>query len=286
MKPKRKYKIFLCIALPVFILLIAYIVWGNSAITVSELNITDANIPAAFNGYKIAHISDLHSASFGKDNERLLTSLAETYPDIIVITGDLFDYRWGDISIGMSFAEECVRIAPTYFVSGNHESDGYEYADISSALRKIGVTVLDDERAVLTKSGEQITLIGLLDYHILYDNKSRVKIETVIRDALSGLRTDSDGYTILLAHRPEQIDIYASYGVNIVFSGHAHGGQFRLPLIGGIYAPGQGLFPKYTAGLHTVDNTNIVISRGLGNSGFPFRFNNRPEIVVATLECE
>ena len=104
--------------------------------------------------------------------------------------------------------------------------------------------------------------------------------EEIVATNLNGLTEDLKGYNILLSHRPELIDIYASFNINLVFSGHAHGGQIRIPFIGGIIAPNQGLFPKYTSGLYEVKNTKMVVSRGLGNSAFPIRINNRPEIVV------
>ena len=107
--------------------------------------------------------------------------------------------------------------------------------------------------------------------------------ESVVRQAIYDLQNESDGYTILLSHRPELFDLYVETEMDLVFSGHAHGGQFRLPFVGGLVAPNQGFFPKYDAGLFSEGSTNMIVSRGVGNSIIPIRFNNRPEIIVATL---
>ena len=107
--------------------------------------------------------------------------------------------------------------------------------------------------------------------------------ESVARQAIERQQNESDGYTILLSHRPELFDLYVDTGMDLVFSGHAHGGQFRLPFLGGLVAPNQGFFPRYDAGRFTNENTTMIVSRGVGNSIFPIRFNNRPEIVLVTL---
>ena len=100
----------------------------------------------------------------------------------------------------------------------------------------------------------------------------------------SSLQNEPDGYTVLLSHRPELFDLYVDIGVDLVFSGHAHGGQFRMPVIGGLVAPNQGLFPKYDAGLFAEENTKMIVSRGMGNSIIPFRINNPPEVVIVELK--
>ena len=105
----------------------------------------------------------------------------------------------------------------------------------------------------------------------------------VSKQAISELQNESDGFTVLLSHRPELFDLYVNTGVDLVFSGHAHGGQFRLPFVGGLVAPNQGFFPKYDAGQFIKENTTMIVSRGVGNSIIPVRFNNRPEIIVAEL---
>ena len=143
--------------------------------------------------------------------------------------------------------------------------------------------VLENQQVQITREGESITLIGIDDPSFQEDYLFG-DAASVSASALSELQNESDSYTILLAHRPELFDTYVDAGVNLVFSGHAHGGQFRLPFIGGLVAPNQGFFPEYDAGLFFEGVTTMIISRGVGNSIIPLRFNNRPEIVVAELK--
>ena len=207
--------------------------------------------------------------------------LEAAQPDIIVLTGDLIDSRKTDIGVAGSLAEKAVEIAPTYFVTGNHEAriDGYD--ELRNNLIAAGVTVLENEAVAIEKDGDEITLLGVNDPsfqtdYLIGDSAS------VVQSALDGL-ADDEQYTILLSHRPELFETYADASVDLVFSGHAHGGQFRIPFLGGVIAPNQGFFPKYDAGLYTQGNTNMVVSRGLGNSLFPFRVNNRPELIIVEL---
>ena len=281
---KNKKKILL-IVIPVAILLVGWIIWGNTALMVSELAIQNEKIPDSFDGFRIAQISDLHNAEFGEDNEKLIGVLKECKPDIILITGDLIDSRNTDIEIGISFAEKAVMIAPTYYVTGNHEARISEYEQLIEGIESAGVQILENESVVLEQSGECITIAGVADPSFTTDYLFGDS-ETVTSDILSELLVSEESYTVLLAHRPELFEVYVDSKVDLVFSGHAHGGQFRLPFIGGVVAPNQGLFPEYDAGLYTKDDTSMVVSRGIGNSILPFRINNRPEIVLVKLESE
>ena len=252
-----------------------------------ELNtytISSRGLPDAFDGYRIAQISDLHNAEFGDGNQRLLDMLREAEPDMIAITGDLIDSRKTNIAVALAFAEEAVRIAPCYYVSGNHEARVPEYRELKAGLEAAGVTVLDDARVEIEISGKSITVIGINDPSFLADYLTNDA--SVMDRKLSELSSEDASFTILLSHRPELFDTYAAHDMDLVLTGHAHGGQFRLPLIGGLIAPNQGLFPKYDDGLHSEGNTNMIVSRGLGNSIIPFRFNNRPEVVLIELKSQ
>lgn len=260
---------------PVLILaLVIWLLWANTAIEVNEWTIESADIPEQFEGFRIAQVSDLHNAEFGRDNERLLKLLRESEPDIIVITGDLIDSRNTDLQIALAFAEKAVQIAPCYYVSGNHESRISGWAALRKGLSDAGVTVLEDRSVTLERSGGTLTLVGLADPDF------RGPFVAGLRE-MSG---QQEGYTILLSHRPEYFELYADCGVDLVFSGHAHGGQVRLPFVGGLIAPGQGLFPEYDSGLYRQGDTVMLVSRGLGNSIAPLRVNDRPEILVAVLK--
>lgn len=266
----------------IFLVLIVWTVWENSALERNTYTIRSPELPDVFDGCRIAQVSDLHNAEFGDRNQRLLEMLREAEPDMIAITGDLIDSRKTNIAVALAFAEEAVKIAPCYYVSGNHEARVSEYQDLKTSLEAAGVTVLDDARVEIEISGKSITIIGVNDpsFHADYLTSDAA----VMDRKLSELSSEAAGFTILLSHRPELFDTYADHNMNLVLSGHAHGGQFRLPLIGGLIAPNQGLFPKYDAGLYSDGSTNMIVSRGLGNSIIPFRFNNRPEVVLIELK--
>lgn len=280
---KKKLIIILAVVAVLLIALIAWIAWGNTALELNTYTIASDNLPEAFEGYRIAHVSDLHNAEMGDDNEKLLTMLREAEPDMIAITGDLIDSRNTKVEIALQFIREAVKIAPCYYVTGNHEERVSEYGELKAGLEAAGVIVLEDARTEISLEGEVITLLGVNDPSFQTDYLFG-DAETVMKSKLEELQSENDGYTILLSHRPELFDTYVDSGVDLVLSGHAHGGQFRLPFVGGLVAPNQGFFPEYDAGLYTEENTNMLVSRGIGNSILPFRINNRPEVILIELQ--
>ena len=268
-----KIKKFKIIILSIIILMFVWGIMENNIITVREFEISSPNLPSSFSGYRIAHISDLHNKEFGRDNRRLLEKLRGTEPDIIVITGDIVDSTKTDTEVALEFCSGAVKIAPTYYVTGNHESAVSKYNAFARSMEALGVIILKNEAELLEKDGEKIILAGIDDP--MFGQINEAKIAKII---------GNDGYRILLSHRPELFSSYVSSGVDLVFTGHAHGGQFRIPFIGGIVAPNQGIFPEYDSGLYTEGTTNMLVSRGLGNSIIPIRINNAPEIIVAELK--
>ena len=279
---KGNWKIILPIIVAIILVLVVWIRWGNTALEINEYKIVSNSVPQNFHGFRIAQVSDLHNAEFGEGNSKLLELLSQTEPDIIVLTGDLIDSRQTDIEIALTFAREALKIAPVYYISGNHEARVSEYEGLKMGLAEAGVIVLENQKVNITREGETITLMGIDDPSFRGDYLFG-DAESVARQAIHDLQNESDGYTILLSHRPELFDLYVDTEMDLVFSGHAHGGQFRLPFIGGLVAPNQGFFPKYDAGLFSEENTNMIVSRGVGNSIVPVRFNNRPEIILVTL---
>lgn len=279
-KNKRRI-IVIAIFIPILLALIIWIALCNKALELNTYIIKSEKLPESFSGYRIAHISDLHNVEMGDDNEKLLAMLQEAKPELIAIIGDLIDSRSTNIEIALQFAEKSAKIAPSYYVADNHEARISEYDQLKKGLIELGVVVLENEKFELEKNGEIITLIGVDDPSFQTDYLLG-DAESVMRSELQIL-TNDDSYKILLSHRPELFDIYVESGVDLVLSGHAHGGQFRLPFVGGLVAPNQGLFPEYDAGLYTYDSTNMIISRGIGNSIIPFRFNNRPEVILIEL---
>ena len=276
----------LCVIGTIFFTLFIWTVWGNTALMTNAVAISSSRIPAAFSGFRIAQVSDLHNAEFGENNAELLKLLSESRPDIIVITGDLIDANHTDVGIALGFAQESVRIAPTYYVTGNHEAASPQYDTLKAGLEEAGVIVLEDEAVSLERNGETITLLGLGDPDFTVKGDMFGETSAMVSTKLKNLDDGEGGYTILLSHRPELFETYVNCSIDLVFAGHAHGGQFRLPFIGGVIAPNQGLFPKYDGGLYTDGGTNMVVSRGIGNSIIPLRFNNRPEIVLVELNAE
>ena len=279
---KRKSKTILTLISFLLIILIGWTLWGNTALEVNKYEIVSDRIPKEFDGFRMAQVSDLHNAEFGENNSKLIELLSQSDPDIIVLTGDLIDSRQTDIDVALAFGQEAMKIAPVYYVSGNHEARVREYEDLKMDLLEAGVTVLENQKVQITREGENITLMGI-DDPSFWEDYLFGDSASVARQAIEDLQNESDGYTILLSHRPELFDVYVDTGMDLVFSGHAHGGQFRLPFIGGLVAPNQGFFPEYDAGLFSEVNTTMIVSRGVGNSIIPIRFNNRPEIVVVEL---
>ena len=282
MMKKPNKKTVLIVSVLVILCLGIWTLWGNIALEVNEYEIMSDKIPEAFTGFRIAQVSDLHNAEFGEGSEKLIELLSQTDPDMIVITGDLIDSRHTDIEIALEFARQAIKLAPVYYVSGNHEARVHEYEDLKMGLAEAGMIVLEDQKVQITREGESITLMGI-DDPSFQENYLFGDSEPVARQAIENLQNESDGYTVLLSHRPELFDLYVDTGMDLVFSGHAHGGQFRLPLVGGLVAPNQGFIPEYDAGQFTEENTTMIVSRGVGNSIIPIRVNNRPEIAVVTL---
>ena len=256
----------------VLAVLLVFCYLNNNILTVSEYTFSDSRIK---NGFTIVQISDLHNASFGKDNRRLIEKIEGLSPDIIVITGDIVDGSHTDIECAVSFCKNAAGICPVYYITGNHEhwleapDENRLYEGIASA----GVRILDDETLGVTVNGDRVQLCGLDD-------------ESLYNDTLFKVAEDFERTVpvILLAHEPQYFDDYCKAAPDLVLTGHAHGGQVRLPFVGGLVAPDQGFLPKYTEGEFTSGNTHMIISRGLGNSVIPVRVFDLPEIVCVRVK--
>lgn len=282
---KQKKRIVALVAAALLVLFVVWMIWGNVALTVTEYSVTNEKIPQSFSGFRIAQVSDLHNAEFGKDNRRLLAQLKKADPDIIVLTGDLIDSQRTNVEIAVDFAHAASEIAPTYYVTGNHENRVLdEYLRLKDGLVSAGVFVLENEKIELAREGDAIALVGLHD-PAFAGAVTVSESEEFVSRALSEL-TKPDSYDVVLAHRPQYYSEYKASHADLVLSGHFHGGQFRLPFIGGLYAPSQGFFPEYDGGIYAEEQTVMVVSRGVGNSSFPIRFNNPPEIVLVELVKE
>lgn len=279
----KKQKKLLPIVIVGFIFVI-WIVWSNTTVGTTHYTVTSSRIPAAFDHFKIAVVSDLHNVEFGENNCDLLKLIEKENPDMIAITGDFVDSSKTDFAVAQNLIQSLVKIAPCYYVTGNHEAWlGKQYEEFENILVDEGVIVLHDSAVELTKNQEIIQIAGL-------DDPDFTDRDTSIQQSMMETKLNhmdlTDDYCILLSHRPETFQAYVSADIDLVLSGHAHGGQFRLPFIGGVIAPNQGFFPQYDGGIYSENNTTMIVSRGIGNSVIPIRINNRPELVYIELSCE
>jgi len=304
---KRKPKMLILILILIAILVL-YLWWGNNSITITKINYTNPKIPKEFAGFRIVQISDLHNKKFNN----LIAQISSCHPNIIIITGDLIDRSCKNLTPTLELLQKAKRIAPIYYVSGNHEADNPLYSTLKTEMLTLGINLLDNAKTYLAPN---FALLGLQDIDFTIESSLRAhgknyksiksngawqsiamsRVQFKKKNCVSNStftshfslltpHLNSSDFQILLTHRPEFFDIYAESGIDLIFSGHAHGGQFRLPLIGGLYSPDQGIFPKLTSGTHTKNGSTMVVSRGLGSSSrFPLRLFNRPEIIVCVI---
>ena len=227
-------------------------------------------------GLRVAQISDLHSA---KVEAALAPALKEEKPDLIVITGDLVNREDRNFDRALSLAAMAVSVAPTYFVPGNHEVDNPCYARLRGGLLVAGVTVLEDQAVEIPYGDAVVNLIGAAD--VTFVGKTRAEGRQILPSKVNSLCGDGV-LNLLISHRPAMLEAYGRCAVQGVFCGHAHGGQVRLPLLGPVYTPDEGMWPHVTEGVHWTGQVPVVVSRGLGNGTPAPRLWNGPELVVTT----
>lgn len=256
----------------------------NKYMKFTHITFTDAALPESFDGFKILHLSDLHNRSFSdKELKKLLSKIQDFAPDIIVATGDIIDRRRPNIMKAYLFMQQLARIAKIFYVTGNHEAaTAHHYALLQYRLKSLGIIILENYGVYIKHNNQKICIAGLEDYRF-FKVKS-VNANEYVKQTLESM-IPKEAFCILLSHHPEFFDIYANSGVNLTLCGHAHGGQIRLPLIGGLYAPNQGIFPKYTNGLYKKESGGaMIVSRGMANSSFPIRIFNSPHVIGITLK--
>lgn len=232
---------------------------------------------------RFAVLTDLHECDYGPGGDRLIRAVAAENPDVVLLVGDMFA-DGGDYAYGLTVMRTLAERWPTYYVTGNHEYWTNEVRRIVSLVEAAGVTVLDQQCEVIRVRGERISLCGVPDpYAMNYTGAPDTPEQ--LRRAMAGAEPGT--FTLLMAHRPELIDAYAQAGFDLVVSGHAHGGQVRLPLlINGLCAPNQGFFPRYAGGRYLVGETTLLVSRGLSTQAQWYipRVFNRPEVLIVTLQ--
>ena len=294
-----------------------FLYWQQTGIQPETIPVSSSRLPAAFDGLRISLVSDVHCAQFGVDNEALLSAVAAQQPDLIAVTGDLLDRFHPDFSMVEPLARGLAEIAPTYFVTGNHEwafgtaavrelkqgyaasiADGlsavaptfyvtgnHEWArgdvpELKDTLTEHGVTVLSNEYLTLERDGQILVLAGIDDPNGYADQKTLEELTAEIRQDLG------DPFILLLAHRNNDYPLYAQCGVDVTLCGHGHGGIIRLPFTDGLLSTDRTLFPDHTAGLYQLSQGQLVVSRGLGNSGPSLRLFNRPHLPLVILQAQ
>ena len=266
---------------PIFVA--SSIIRQNKKLKVRKTTLKFDKLPQAFDNYKIAQVSDIHCDRVGHSDLSFIKKIKDFNPDIIVITGDVLDSYNNDMDIAYNILSQLAIIAPCYFVSGNHELRlPEEYEQLINIMKKLNITYMNNSNLLITKNNESINLVGVEDYNF-FKNEDKLNHRANFIKTLEELYSPNH-FNILLSHRPEKFPIYADLKYELIFSGHAHGGQWRVPFVGGIFSPSQGFFPKYTNGNYVLEDSTIIVSQGLGNSSFPIRINNRIELVLATLK--
>lgn len=266
--------IFLCL---IFIMLLVHGYNENRSLDVDELTIRLPDLPDNLDQLKIVHLSDIHFPKNRIDPDQLIKETQKADPDVIFLTGDLIDRSASVEDVPLAeLIRSLSQIAPTYSVSGNHETSSRQLDQWNDIMTENGAVLLENNTHIATLSGEKIAIMGVKDGN----QTSMIPLSEDIKELP----------ILLLAHRPEFFPSYTTDNPDIqpdvTFSGHAHGGQIRLPFIGGLFAPGQGFFPKFTSGVYSSSQNayqKLVVSRGIGNSLFPLRINNKPHFIVITL---
>ena len=256
--------------------------WANTSIQTERFTFASAALPDGFDGYRAVVLTDLHGASFGKNNEKLIDAVAEQAPDAIFLVGDLVDENTQDAAdYAASFGAALAGIAPTYYGTGNHEwACGTEEPErIKTALTDSGVTVLSNEFCELSRGGDAIVIAGVDDPNGYADQKTPEALRSEVQSARG------DCFSILLSHR-DSVEYYDELGFSLTLCGHGHGGIFRIPLVDrGLFGTNHRFFPTYDGGLYELEGGKACfVSRGLGNIGASLRIFNRPQVAVITLE--
>lgn len=262
--------------LALFALAAGFVYWQNFTLQVEPVELFFESLPPQFDGLRVAELSDLHGRSFGKNNVRLLRTLQKARPDMICICGDLFDEKT-DLTMLEPLLTGLTDIAPVYYVTGNHEWQVKNLREILQKMRAWGVTVLENEGRVLSRGGAEMVVAGVHDPCGPYDMKTPAALVRELRSA------QGNDFLLMLSHRNDELAMWSQLGVQLVLSGHCHGGVVRLPFVGGVFGTRRELFPEYDAGVYRQDGTTLFVSRGLGYTNVHFRLFNRPHVPIMIL---
>ncbi len=305
-----KKKLLICALAIIIVVLIVNYGFLNRMIFVTRYDIhSDKIANTADTAIKIVQMSDIHGIRSEQQKDKLVSKIKDEAPDLIFIAGDLVDadryteqnelYQQGEITqieaLTVQFLSELTDFAEVYYVYGNHEIRLMDDDPLNNPfkldLENVGVHILNNSVETLTVKGCELNLVGMQDPATLEEDEKYADLdskEEIVQAVLDDLLGDNaafnkEAFTILIAHRPEYFDLFASHDIDLAFTGHTHGGVMILPFIGSLYSRGEGLFPKYGAGIFSQDDFTMIINRGLAYPGVPLRIFDPPEIVVATL---
>ena len=284
MKQKHRIISYIVIVILIGVFLFAVdLILSQKYISVTRYRYQNPEIKQSF---KIVDLTDLHNFQYGDENCRLINKVKNESPDVIFLTGDMLNADEERTDILMNLIQQLVNIAPVYASLGNHE---IEYMQLSgnrnliAQMEEAGATVLDKKYIDIEIKNQKVRLGGIYGYVLSSDDKEDP--EHTFMEKFQ----DTDRFKILLSHMPEGLLLWKSmeyWDVDLVFSGHVHGGQMRIPFVGGLYDPQEGFFPTYTKGMYECGNGTMVLSAGLGSSrGIP-RVNNLPELVVCEIDSD
>lgn len=281
MKQKHKIINYIVIVILICVFLFALdLILSQKYISITRYRYQNPEIKQSF---KIVHLADLHNYQYGTENSRLINKVKNESPDVIFLTGDMLNADEERTDILTNLIQQLVNIAPVYASLGNHEM---EYIQLSGnrnlivQMEEAGATVLNKKYIDIEIKNQKIRLGGIYGYVISPDDKEDTE-QTFMEEF-----QDTGRFKILLSHMPEGLLLWKSmehWDVDLVFSGHVHGGQMRIPFVGGLYDPEEGFFPTYTKGIYECGNGTMVLSAGLGSSGGIPRVNNLPELVVCEI---
>lgn len=258
--------------------LAGFFIYSQTAIQTETIEAEGA--PSAFDGFRVVVISDVHGTEFGEGNERILKETEELRPDIIAITGDLIHDK-EQLSMVPDLARGLSAIAPSYYVTGNHEWAAKCVSELKELLESCGVTVLSNKYEMIRRGGQSIALLGADDNNGWADQKTIGELASEVRTA-----EGEDTYLLLLSHRNNRYETYEKAGIDLTLAGHGHGGIIRMPGTDGLIGPNREFLPDYTAGLYPLTEGQMVVSRGLGNQWPAFRLFNHPHLPVVVLQSE
>lgn len=269
-------KKFLKRLLALVLLAAAIHVWCSMQIRPEMWIVKSDRLPQAFEDLRITLLTDLHGASFGKDNEKLLQAVEQASPDLIAISGDIVD-RYSKTDVLQPLLTKLTELAPVFYVTGNHEWDRADTEQILDLIADCGVTVLRNDYVTVTQDGQTLVIAGAEDPNGYADQETPDKLMERIRQDIP-----QDPYVVMLYHRNNSLQLWSQLGADLVLAGHGHGGVVRLPGIGGLVGVDRRLFPKDCEGLYTEGRTTLAVSCGLAG----MRLWNRPHLPTVLLERE